>query len=85
MPRVPIHIPAEGWGGAPVQLQLWLVEIGDEVDADDPLAELLIPGVIGDLVAPATGRIVELQAPSERLWTAGEVVGWIETTEELQT
>lgn len=82
MPRVPICIPSEGWGGAAVQLPLWLVEIGDEVDAGDPLAELLLPGVIGDLVAPVTGRIVELQAPSERWWTAGEIVGWIEAAEE---
>jgi pyruvate/2-oxoglutarate dehydrogenase complex dihydrolipoamide acyltransferase (E2) component len=81
MSRVPITIPADGWGGAPVQLQLWLVEIGDDVDTGDTLAELSIPGVIGDLAAPVTGRVIELQATSDRWWNAGDVVGWIETAE----
>jgi pyruvate/2-oxoglutarate dehydrogenase complex dihydrolipoamide acyltransferase (E2) component len=82
MPRVPLCIPTHGWGTAIVQLPLWLVEIGDEVDRGDPLAELSIPGVVGDLIAPVSGRVVELQAASERGWAAGEVVGWIETAAE---
>lgn len=81
MSRTPIRIPDAGWGLSPVQLQLWLVEIGDDVDAGDALAELSIPGVVGDLVAPVSGRVAELQAISERRWNAGEIVGWIERLE----
>jgi len=78
MSRIPIRIPGDDWGTAGVQLQLWLVEIGDEVQAGDALAELSIPGIIGDLAAPASGRVVELQAASDRTWHAEDVVGWIE-------
>jgi len=81
MPRVPIRIPSDEWGTTAVKLQLWLIEIGDEVDAGDAVGELSIPGMIGELVAPATGRIVELQAISEQSWSTGDIVGWIETNE----
>jgi pyruvate/2-oxoglutarate dehydrogenase complex dihydrolipoamide acyltransferase (E2) component len=75
--RQPIRIPSD-WGDTPVQLQLWLVEIGDDVEAGDNLAELSIPGLVGDLTAPVSGRVAELQAPSDHAWSAGEIVGWIE-------
>jgi pyruvate/2-oxoglutarate dehydrogenase complex dihydrolipoamide acyltransferase (E2) component len=81
MPRAAIHIPADDWGAAGVQLQLWLVEIGDDVDVGDALAELSLPGMIGELVAPVSGRIVELHAASDRIWHAGDVVGYLETVE----
>uniref|UniRef100_A0A7C4LLT3 Lipoyl-binding domain-containing protein n=1 Tax=Schlesneria paludicola TaxID=360056 RepID=A0A7C4LLT3_9PLAN len=82
MPRIPLRIPPEDWPAAPIQLELWLVEAGDVVDAGDVVAELSIPGLVGSLVAPAAGRVVDLQAPSERRWQAGDIIGWIETAED---
>jgi hypothetical protein len=37
--------------------------------------------LIGDLTAPVTGRVVALEAASDRLWNSGDVVGWIEQDE----
>lgn len=79
MPRIPLTIPPDDWKGVPVRLELWLVEVGDMVEKGDALAELSIPGLVGSLTAPEAGRVVELLAPSERTWQAGDIVGWMET------
>ncbi|GIX04311.1 MAG: hypothetical protein KatS3mg114_0180 [Planctomycetaceae bacterium] len=78
--RVPLTIPDKLWSGVRISLAQWLVEPGEEVEADDLLAELFIPGMLGELRAPAAGRVLELMQPPLDGWQPGAVVGWLEVT-----
>ncbi|QDT64520.1 biotin/lipoyl-containing protein [Calycomorphotria hydatis] len=58
----------------------WLAEVGDEVSEGDRLVELLTPGIIYDLPAPADGVLQKIEQVSGNETHAGEVLGWIEVT-----
>lgn len=81
--RVPIILPNLGSGDEPVRLCGWLVEKGDLVITGDPIAEVLIPGITYDVIADATGRLMEIAMPLDSIAHAGDVLGWLEdgTTE----
>ncbi len=77
--RTPITIPDFRLGDEPLRLGEWAVEVGDEIDAGETVAELICPGLSLELVAPVAGVVAELcQAPGHPTHT-GEIVGWIKT------
>lgn len=74
--HVPIGLPELGTPHA--TLSLWHVRPGDRVIEGDRVAEVLIPGAIFDVSAPANGVLVErLAMPGDRL-TPYQVLGLIE-------
>ena len=60
---------------------LWHVRAGDRVTEGDRVAEVLIPGAVFDVSAPATGVLAERLAQPNDPLTAGTVIGAIEETE----
>ena len=74
--RVPITVPE--LGSDRVTFSLWHVRTGDRVTEGDRVAEVLIPGAIFDVSAPASGTLAERTAqPGDTLCT-GVVIGEIQ-------
>lgn len=67
----------------PVRVSGWLVEVGETVRIGDRLVELLMPGVTYDVAAPATGRLMEMNAAAGVSVRPGDVLGAIETDEDV--
>jgi pyruvate/2-oxoglutarate dehydrogenase complex dihydrolipoamide acyltransferase (E2) component len=74
--RVPIVLPDLGSDRA--TFSLWHVRAGDRVTAGDRVAEVLIPGAIFDVSAPASGVLAERAAQPGDPLAAGQVIGAIE-------
>jgi 2-oxoglutarate dehydrogenase E2 component (dihydrolipoamide succinyltransferase) len=76
--RVPIVVPDLDLGDEPLRLGEWAVDVGDEIEAGEGLAEIIGPGLALELPAPASGIIAELLRQPEQTVQTGEVLGWIE-------
>jgi pyruvate/2-oxoglutarate dehydrogenase complex dihydrolipoamide acyltransferase (E2) component len=74
--RVPIAVPELGSDRA--TFSLWHVRAGDRVTEGDRVAELLIPGAVFDVPAPATGVLAERTAQPGAPLTPGQVIGEIQ-------
>ncbi|MBM3983286.1 MAG: hypothetical protein FJ304_24040 [Planctomycetes bacterium] len=74
--RVPITVPDLGSDRA--TFGLWHVAIGDRVTAGDRVCEVLIPGAVIDLAAPATGALIARAARPTDPLTPGQVLGEIQ-------
>jgi len=83
MMRVPIHPPDTG--EASCRFSAWFIEEGDEVVEGERLAEVLIPGVAIDVIAPADGVLCQRLARSKAVLTIADVIGWIETEPATST
>jgi pyruvate/2-oxoglutarate dehydrogenase complex dihydrolipoamide acyltransferase (E2) component len=73
---VPITVPELGSGR--VAFSLWHAAAGDRVTEGDRVAELLLPGAVFDVPAPATGVLAERTAQPGDALGAGQVLGEIE-------
>jgi pyruvate/2-oxoglutarate dehydrogenase complex dihydrolipoamide acyltransferase (E2) component len=73
---VPITVPELGSDRA--AFSLWHVQVGDRVTEGDRVAELLIPGAVFDVSAPATGVLAERTVQPNDPLTTGQVLGAIE-------
>ena len=65
-------------GSARATFSLWHVRAGDRVTEGDRVAELLIPGAVFDVAAPATGVLAERAVQPNDALAAGQVIGAIE-------
>lgn len=65
---VAFRLPDVGEGVAEAEVVRWLVAIGDQVEADQPVVEVQTDKAVVELPAPASGRVSELK------WKEGEVV-----------
>ena len=75
---VPILLPDFGQADRPVRLCGWLVETGEAVTAGEPIAELLIPGLLYELNAPGSGRLRITQPSGDGGLTVGTCLGWVQ-------
>lgn len=72
----PIVLPDLGAGA--VTLSVWYAAPGEPVLEGERLVEVLANGATFEVIAPATGRLVEKRVfPGEGL-TAGQVLGLVE-------
>lgn len=55
----------------------WQVEVGDELAEGEVVVELLIPGIVRDLYAPVSGRLVSILRGESSPVEAAETIGWI--------
>jgi pyruvate/2-oxoglutarate dehydrogenase complex dihydrolipoamide acyltransferase (E2) component len=65
-------------GSDRVTFSLWHVRVGDRVTEGDRVAELLLPGAIFDVSAPASGTLTERSAQPGDTLHAGVVIGEIQ-------
>ncbi len=78
MHRIELRLPDLSLDHQPISLSSWLVSRGAQVEAGEPVAEILAGPATVDLPAPAAGvvrRLVDIDAPLR----AGQVLAWIET------
>lgn len=78
--RIPITVPDITANDEPLRLGEWSVDIGNEVEQEECLAELICPGLVVELNAPQAGTVVELVRQPEQLVRPGDIIGWLETS-----
>ncbi len=76
---MPITVPELGSDRA--TFSLWHGRVGDRVTEGDRVAEVLIPGAVFDVPAPATGVLAERSAQPNDPLKPGQVIGEIEEGE----
>jgi len=59
MARVPFRLPDIGEGIAEAEIAAWHVAVGDHIEEDAPLADMMTDKATVELTSPVTGRIVE--------------------------
>src|ERR687893_2299657 len=57
----------------------WLKQVGDHVDADEPLVEISTDKVDAEVPAPAAGTLTKILAEPDSTVQVGAVLGEIET------
>ena len=67
-------LPDVGEGVAEGELVRWLVEDGEEIDEDQPLAEVETDKALVDLPSPFAGTVVELHAEEGEMVPVGTVI-----------
>src|SRR5690349_17068750 len=60
MARVPFRLPDIGEGIAEAEIVTWHVKIGDMVEEDQPVADMMTDKATVEMAAPVSGRVVEL-------------------------
>ncbi|MEL6184104.1 MAG: dihydrolipoamide acetyltransferase family protein, partial [Myxococcota bacterium] len=80
---VDILIPEDQQEGTELELAAWLKEVGERVEKDEPIAELVTDKAVVELPAPATGILVEQRVAPETQVEPDAVLGRIETAVEV--
>ncbi|MGZ5339697.1 MAG: lipoyl domain-containing protein, partial [Thermoleophilaceae bacterium] len=75
---VQIEMPQMGESVTEGTILGWLKEVGDEVDADEPLVEVSTDKVDAELPAPASGTLTRILAEADSTVSVGAVLGEIE-------
>jgi pyruvate/2-oxoglutarate dehydrogenase complex dihydrolipoamide acyltransferase (E2) component len=76
--RAPIVVPDVGPGNESLIICSWLFDEGDFVVSGDSVAEILIPGVVFEIAAEASGRLVELTQLMDAKVATGDIIGWLD-------
>ncbi|MBX3399739.1 MAG: lipoyl domain-containing protein [Gemmataceae bacterium] len=76
MNAVPIVLP--DLGSPNCHFSLWLVRPGERVREGDRVAEIVFPGAVVDLSAPADGTLRERLARPGDSVVAGQTIGTLE-------
>jgi pyruvate/2-oxoglutarate dehydrogenase complex dihydrolipoamide acyltransferase (E2) component len=77
-----VTIPMPELGSPRVRFSGWFVRLGDEVREGERIAEVLIPGVAVDVLAPAAGVLAKRCVRTGRDLNADAILGEIETASE---
>ena len=75
---VPITLPELGAGSQPIRISAWFVDVGDWVDVDESVLEVLVGGITCEITAPASGRVNRLAKDLDTVIVPGDVLGWID-------
>jgi pyruvate/2-oxoglutarate dehydrogenase complex dihydrolipoamide acyltransferase (E2) component len=65
-------------GAQRATFSLWHVRVGDRVTEGDRVAEVLVPGAVFDVAAPATGVLADRAVRPNDPLTPGQVLGEIQ-------
>lgn len=79
---VELKVPEVGESVSEVQIGEWLKAVGDWVERDEPVAMIETDKVTVELVAPASGRLLEVRVPKGGMSSVGEIVGVIDDQAE---
>jgi len=83
---LPLTVPQLGPLAEPLRITAWLVLPGEMVRRDDPIVELGIGGLVTDVTAPCSGRIVGPLLPLDLVVQPGDLLVHIDplpgTTEQ---
>ena len=76
-----VTMPQLGVSVAEGTIVRWLVAVGDEVRADDPLCEIDTDKIVTDIPSPVAGTLAEILVDAGKLVTVGTVLARIATTD----
>lgn len=79
MSRVPFKLPDVGEGIAEAELVAWKVELGQMVQEDDPVAEVMTDKATVEITAPVSGKVVERNGEVGAMAAIGSVLVVFET------
>lgn len=85
MSTVDIILPAAQLEGTSATLSKWLVNLGQQVQAGDPIIELETDKVSMEICAPHTGSLLEIRAQEGEEINVDVVLGLIDTTSKLKS
>ncbi len=74
-----IITPEIGAGAQDVRVSSWLVDVGDELESGDRVAELSLKGMTFDVAAPMPGTLLRISKPVDTKVSPGDILGWIDT------
>lgn len=80
--RVPLSLPDLGVGDESVRVSGWLVDRGDLVIEGDCVVEVLISGVTFDVEAAQSGRLIAISKSVDATVSCGEVLGWLNSSDD---
>lgn len=79
MSRVSFKLPDVGEGIAEAELVAWKVELGQMVQEDDPVAEVMTDKATVEITAPVSGKVVERNGEVGAMAAIGSVLVVFET------
>jgi pyruvate/2-oxoglutarate dehydrogenase complex dihydrolipoamide acyltransferase (E2) component len=74
---VPVPLPDLGTADEPIRISAWFVEVGDAIEAGEPILEVMVAGVTCDVCSPAAGRISRALKDLDAVVVPGEVLAWV--------
>ena len=74
-------LPDVGEGVAEGELVAWLVSVGEEIEEDQPLAEVETDKALVEIPSPFEGRVAELRAEEGEMVPVGNVIVTVEVDE----
>ncbi len=77
--KIEIKVPQQGLTTEYVVLKKWIVQAGQKVKKNMPIAEIESEKAALELESPADGILVEIIAQPDEELTIGQVMGYIET------
>lgn len=75
---IALTVPNLGPLTEPLRITAWLVLPGETVQRDDPIVELGIGGLVTDVTAPCSGRIIGPLPPLDQAVHPGDLLIHIE-------
>src|SRR4051794_21523759 len=78
---VQITMPAMGESVTEGTVLEWLKQVGDRVEADEPLVEISTDKVAAEVPAPASGTLTKIVVEADSTVNVGDVLGEIEAGE----
>lgn len=79
MAKYPFRLPDIGEGIAEAEIVAWHVKIGDAVEEDQPIADMMIDKATVEMTAPVAGTVVELAGAVGDTIAIGSVLVLLET------
>jgi pyruvate dehydrogenase E2 component (dihydrolipoamide acetyltransferase) len=79
MARIEVPMPQMGESIAEGTVSVWLKQVGDRVERDEPIMEISTDKVDAEIPSPAAGTLVEVVAKEGETVEVGTVVAFIET------
>ncbi len=83
MSRIDITLPAGQLEGTSATLSKWLIKIGQQVEAGEPLIELETDKVSMEICAPDTGHLQKIIAKEGEEIAVDTVLGYLETNSSI--
>jgi 2-oxoglutarate dehydrogenase E2 component (dihydrolipoamide succinyltransferase) len=85
MAKYPVVLPRLGEAVIEATLTRWLKNEGDQVEAEEPLAEIATDKVDSEIVSPVTGILSKKIAKEGDVIPVGQVIAELETAGEVST
>ena len=82
MGRVSFKLPDIGEGIAEAEIVAWHVKVGDHVEEDDPLADMMTDKATVEMTAPVSGTVVEIAGAEGDQIAIGSILAVFETEGE---